>query len=159
MRGDVACDRRRQAADNDDDLAADIDPGIIVDSEPFLAYAPACEHQLGVDGAVGLLETRAQPEVAAVDQVMGLSSHCESRARGGLVGCSSKRHLLVPASVDPPGLKADGPKLGCDISGSQIVAARAGVAAFEKVAGKEFDIGLEPLRRGFLWFRGCRRKQ
>ena len=56
---------------------------------------------------------------------------------------------LKPAALLATRLEPGGLELAGDIPRRDLVSARAGIAAFEQVVGKEFDVGAEPLRRKY----------
>jgi hypothetical protein len=77
---------------------------------------------------------------------------------------ADERHLLEPAPVRTGGPQAKPLEAGGDVAGGDVVAARAGFAAFEKVVGEEGDMGAEALRgeigrRRLLRDRGDRERQ
>ena len=68
MRGDLAGQAGGRAAQRDDDLPGDVEPGIFVDAEPGLDDAVADEHQPGVDRPLLLGQARPQPDIDIVEQ-------------------------------------------------------------------------------------------
>src|SRR3546814_16327512 len=58
---------------------------------------------------------------------------------------ASERDIDVPAAVGPAGREPERPEPGRDIGSADVIAFGAGVAAFEQVACKEFNVGTDTL--------------
>jgi hypothetical protein len=133
---------RRRTGEHGHDLSADVDVGVVVVAELGGDDAEAGEDDGRLDAARGLVagvdeDVLAVLERAAIDRERGV---CGVEERGLHADV-----LKVRAAVAGR-LRADGLELRGDVCGRDVVAARAGLAAFDRVAGEEVDVGADRVR-------------
>lgn len=149
---DLARDSRGRVTQTDGDLAADVEPCVIVDPEPAIADPVSDEDQRR--GQRDLLVGDAWPNrrIPADRKLCRAPPGRQRNPRRALERRAAKRHLDEPASVRATRGQAELPELAGDIIGGNLMPARTRVAALEQVARKELNMGANALGSGI--FRG-----
>jgi hypothetical protein len=164
-RAPVVVEARGRAAEQHGDLAFDIDPGEIVLLELRRVHALPHEHDRCLDARIALVEIHARQELLAESQRL-LRTVAKDHQLAAVIHAhaAQHRHALVIAAIVAGRRQAHRAVALRDIQRGQVVASRAGFAAFEQVVGEEADIGLDAprvrARAGVVGFarRGrCRR--
>ena len=145
MRADLARQAGRRAIEIADDLAAHVQPGIIVDSVRRIDHAAPDEHHLARPTEIGFEEAGRGQIIAAEGQRRppgGGQAPLPRRAGGG-----GERHALQIGAVVARRLQAGGAHLLGDIGGGTIIFGRTGRPALHVVGCQERD--MRPHRRLF----------
>ena len=122
---------RRRAVHDDGDLAAHVGVGVVVVMQMRSADAVTDENRRSFYANVSRSLVAAQQDVFIDFQRRGFAVALhDHRTLLGNHGDAAKRDLL-PVSVDAGGLQAEQLELSLHVAGGDLVAARAGAAAFE----------------------------
>jgi len=121
MRRDFSGKVGRCSLEDDDDLPANVQTGIIVDTELSVADPATRENERGID--VPLPRSQAGPdgEMLRSRQRNGPPAEDQRGRRCGRMGGAAERDLLVPSAGRAAGLQSDRPELRGDVSGADFV--------------------------------------
>ena len=138
-------------AQGDDDLAAHVQPGIVVEAQPLIFKAIAHEDERGGDVEMGFGGVHADQHVAAMREALRPGRTGDGQRRGRLRALGLlKADPLKPAAARTIGIarrrEAEAVELAGDITRRDLMPLAAGVAALEQVVGEKFDMGAH--RRG-----------
>ena len=133
---------RRRAGQQRHDLAADVDVRVVVVPEVGGHDAEAGENHRRVDFARALQSGEDQHVFAMLER---LSVDGERRFRG-IEEKRAEPHLVQVRAVVAGRLRARGFELRRDVRGGDVVAARAGLAPFERVTGEKVHVRTHRLR-------------
>jgi hypothetical protein len=149
MGGNVAGPGGGRAGEDDDDLPARVEAGIIVMIELRRGEAEAGEDERRRDRVALLRERRRDRHLDAVAEGLAGARQVEGqRAAARPVGPLLEGDALEEAAARRRALEAQSGELLGDILGGDLMAAGAGLAAFEQVVGEERHVGPDALLGG-----------
>ena len=136
-----------EAAQHDDDLAAHIEPGIVVEAVRPVVDAVADEDDAGLDIGRRIEAGRLDDDLGAIGPSLLAGRTADRQLRRAVEPGLAQGDALEPAAVLGAGLKASDRHLGRDVLGGDFVATLAGAATLEQVVRQEGHVGLDPLWR------------